>query len=137
MRQRKTKRRGKITKNKPAKKPPKLQRNKSVLAPRKTFKKLSQSDRFFEEVRNYVREYKTEFGMCTDCKNPFPPYVLEFDHLDSTTKRFNVGDAASVPSMEALQEEIDKCELVCSNCHKKREHARREETARRLQAAKR
>ncbi len=132
MRQRKGRTRGKPPKvNRAKRKPPPLKRNRAPLlrtSQRPTFKP-ARSDMFFEEVRSFVREYKREFGMCTDCEEDYPPYILEFDHLDPTTKRFNIGDASSVPSLEALQEEIDKCDLVCSNCHKEREHQRREAVA--------
>lgn len=77
-----------------------------------------------QNIRQFVREYKKELGTCADCKEPCPPFILEFDHIDPETKRFNIGNANSVPSMEALLVEIDKCDLVCSNCHKLREHAR-------------
>lgn len=72
-----------------------------------------------------MREFKRYYDTCADCLRPYPPYVLEFDHVDPETKRFNVGDASSAPSLEALKEEIEKCDLVCSNCHKIREHQRK------------
>lgn len=77
-----------------------------------------------DEVRAYVREFKRRHSRCADCNVVYPPYVLEFDHVDPTTKKFNVGDASSVPSMNALHDEINKCDIVCSNCHKIREHCR-------------
>lgn len=77
-----------------------------------------------EQARAYVRQLKREYPICFDCRREWPPYVLEFDHVDPETKSFNVGDASSVPSMEALIAEAEKCDLVCSNCHKIREHER-------------
>ncbi len=77
------------------------------------------------EVRDYVRKLKTEFNTCVDCDVQYPPYVLEFDHVDPKTKLFNVGNASSAPSMEALIAECDKCDVVCSNCHKTREYKRK------------
>jgi hypothetical protein len=85
---------------------------------------------FIDEVRAYVREFKTYYDRCTDCETPYPPWVLEFDHVDPTTKCFNVGDASSVPSMDALLDEIEKCDVVCSNCHKDREHWRKKQRLR-------
>lgn len=78
-----------------------------------------------EQARAYVRQLKQEHPVCFDCEREWPPFVLEFDHVNPDSKKFNVGDASSVPSMEALVEEAEKCDLVCSNCHKIREHNRK------------
>lgn len=47
--------------------------------------------------------------------------VLEFDHLDPTTKSFNIARAVNdgIPWAIILLE-IEKCQILCSNCHKKR-----------------
>ena len=50
---------------------------------------------------------------------------MEFDHLNpeekSRTISRMVGEGVSIATIQA---EIAKCEPVCSNCHRKREHAR-------------
>ena len=59
---------------------------------------------------------------CMDCGVSYPPYVMQFDHIVDG-KRGNVADMArSGFSLENLQSEIDKCELVCANCHAERTH---------------
>ncbi|CAB4167022.1 HNHc domain containing protein [uncultured Caudovirales phage] len=64
---------------------------------------------------------------CTDCGVSYPPYVMQFDHIVDG-KRGNVADMArSGFSLENLQLEIDKCELVCGNCHAERTHGFKEE----------
>jgi hypothetical protein len=40
---------------------------------------------------------------------------MSFDHLPGYTKRFVVSQTKI--NKLALQEELDKCELVCLNCH--------------------
>jgi hypothetical protein len=60
---------------------------------------------------------------CMDCGIQYPPYVMEFDHLDYSTKI----DAVSRLLMHSLPKvlaEIEKCEIVCSNCHRVRTHSR-------------
>jgi len=42
--------------------------------------------------------------------------MFAWDHLDRTTKRANVARLKSKDA-DAVQEEIDKCQLVCHNCH--------------------
>lgn len=58
---------------------------------------------------------------CSDCGES-DPVVLEFDHLPGVEKKFQIGSAviSSTRSWKLIQLEIDKCEIVCSNCHKKR-----------------
>jgi GTP1/Obg family GTP-binding protein len=70
-----------------------------------------------ERVRDYVKEVK-ESSPCLDCGEWHPYYVMEFDHLHSKEK--TVSWLASKGTMKQVIEEIKKCELVCSNCHKKR-----------------
>jgi hypothetical protein len=52
---------------------------------------------------------------CCDCNNS-DWRVLEFDHRDRETKSFNIADSTSY-SIDRIQEEIDKCDIVCANCH--------------------
>jgi hypothetical protein len=60
---------------------------------------------------------------CTDCGES-DPVVLEFDHLDAGTKSFNIGQALPHRNWESILEEIEKCEVVCRNCHRRRESRR-------------
>lgn len=70
--------------------------------------------------RNFVREAKNK--PCTDCGKTYPYYVMDFDHLRD--KNFNVNSQATNKGFETLQKEIDKCEVVCSNCHRERTYQR-------------
>lgn len=64
---------------------------------------------------------------CADCGISYPPYVMQFDHIVDG-KRGNVADMArSGFSIENLQAEIAKCELVCANCHAERTHGLKDE----------
>jgi len=42
--------------------------------------------------------------------------ALDFDHIDPTTKLYNVCDMANY-SWSKIQAEIDKCRVVCKVCH--------------------
>jgi formate-dependent nitrite reductase cytochrome c552 subunit len=75
--------------------------------------------------RDYIKEYKESLG-CADCGNDFPHYVLEFDHLPEFTKVRNISQVQEFSSMEKLMEEIEKCEVVCANCHRRRTFNRRQ-----------
>ncbi len=54
-----------------------------------------------------------------DCGQCFPPYVMDFDHLIDKVDAVAHMTKNSL-SLETIQKEIDKCELVCSNCHRVR-----------------
>jgi hypothetical protein len=71
-------------------------------------------------IRQWLANYKRK--PCADCKRRYPPYVMDFDHRDPTTKRHLVSLLARHGSWKRLQEEIVKCDLVCANCHRIRTH---------------
>lgn len=60
-------------------------------------------------------EYKG--GKCQICSYDKYWGALEFHHTDPSKKDFEIGDGCR-KSLEKLKAEIDKCILVCSNCHK-------------------
>ncbi len=48
--------------------------------------------------------------------------ALEFHHLDPSQKEFQIG-AGNTMSWSRLEAELDKCTLLCANCHRE-VHAR-------------
>ena len=71
-----------------------------------------------EEFRAYYQEAKNK--PCTDCGIQYHPICMEFDHRDPSTKLFNVSQPQNVSSLQKLKDELAKCDVVCSNCHKLR-----------------
>jgi hypothetical protein len=56
---------------------------------------------------------------CADCAKTFPFYVMDFDHKNPDEKSANVSSLVSRgASLARIQEEIDKCVVVCANCHR-------------------
>lgn len=43
---------------------------------------------------------------------------LEFHHRDPATKLFNVSKAAIACSMKVIMAEVEKCDVLCANCHR-------------------
>lgn len=63
---------------------------------------------------------------CKDCGIKYSPWVMQFDHLDSSKKKFNIASMVyGCKTEEAILEEVKKCEVVCANCHADRTYKRR------------
>ena len=70
------------------------------------------------KIVRFIQEYKAG-KKCVDCGENYPYWILEFDHLKD--KNFTIAQFRSTTmSLEVVKEEIDKCDVVCSNCHKNR-----------------
>ena len=62
---------------------------------------------------------------CVDCGYNKSPYALQFDHIYDN-KKANVSNLIrSDYSWVTIKAEIDKCEIVCANCHAIRTHRRK------------
>lgn len=59
-------------------------------------------------------EYKG--GKCEICGYDKSFWSLSFHHIDPKEKEFNIAKY-SVLSWERIKKELDKCILICSNCH--------------------
>lgn len=68
------------------------------------------------KTRQFIWELKRK--PCKDCGNSFHPCAMDFDHIQGT-KLKNIASMRSFSNKKIL-EEISKCELVCSNCHRLR-----------------
>jgi len=77
-----------------------------------------------KRIAEWFAEYKSQ-NPCVDCKTLYPAYVMDFDHLPGTVKLHHPNQLVNRLSWRALRDELDKCELVCANCHRIRTHARR------------
>ena len=60
-----------------------------------------------------------EYHHCVDCGES-DPVVLEFDHREPGVKKDNIAKLVRYLSIEALQQEIDKCDVRCANCHRRK-----------------
>jgi len=72
-------------------------------------------------TQQIVLEYLLDHP-CVDCGET-DPIVLDFDHRDRTMKRMSIGMIVSKvlsTNGNLLREEIDKCDVRCSNCHRRK-----------------
>lgn len=87
---------------------------------------MVKSKKHRQEVAKTLEElhrYKEKMG-CADCRNRFPHYVLEFDHMPGYQKIDVVYRVLRNYGIEMAWKEVAKCEVVCSNCHKIRTYNR-------------
>lgn len=68
-----------------------------------------------DDVRAKVNVLK-ETSPCTDCEVFYPHYVMHFDHLKDKTREISKAITYGW-SFSRILIEIEKCELVCANCH--------------------
>jgi hypothetical protein len=76
-----------------------------------------------QEVRKVARTYVLAYLMtnpCTECGED-DPRVLEFHHRDEEEKYMDVSQlVAGGYSIGTIQAEINKCDVLCANCHRKK-----------------
>jgi len=84
---------------------------------------LANRDRYLENTQRnrlktlaWYREYKKGIS-CKVCGEDRPP-TLDHHHRDATTKLFTVSMAVNEQSIKRIKEEIAKCDVLCSNCHR-------------------
>ena len=84
---------------------------------------LDRNVKYRARIRELVRAIK-EKSPCADCGTSYPYYVMDFDHLEASEKINDINFLSSTGRIGALKKEIEKCEVVCANCHRKRSHKR-------------
>lgn len=67
-------------------------------------------------LKSYYTSLKSDLK-CYLCSENHPA-TLQFHHLDTSKKEINIGHALHLGwSIKRIQIEIDKCIVLCSNCH--------------------
>ena len=84
---------------------------------------IEQKRRRVRELAARARTLKTETP-CADCGRSFHPAAMQWDHLPGSSKRLDVSDLSRRNSRAAVLAEIEKCQLVCANCHAVRTYNR-------------
>jgi hypothetical protein len=82
---------------------------------------LQRNLRAYAERRRMVLDAKSR--PCADRGRQYPYYVMDFDHRNGVTKLFSLHSVHGV-TKEAIEREIEKCDVVCANCHRERTQRR-------------
>lgn len=76
------------------------------------------------KAKDFIKGY-LEKHPCIDCGES-DCVVLDFDHVRGK-KYMAIGDMlAEVKSIDKIQKEIEKCDVRCGNCHRRRHHRERQ-----------
>jgi hypothetical protein len=67
------------------------------------------------KIKLMAIEYKG--GKCQICGYNNYPGALDLHHINGQ-KDFGIGDKGYTRSWERIKQELDKCILVCANCHR-------------------
>jgi hypothetical protein len=79
--------------------------------------------------RNQIKRKAIEYlgSQCADCGLQTDIIaVYDFHHNDMSEKTAGLSDFLTQKNWERVKEELDKCVLLCANCHRIR-HAREDE----------
>jgi 5-methylcytosine-specific restriction endonuclease McrA len=69
-----------------------------------------------DKIKQMAVEYKG--GCCFNCGYTAYIGALEFHHKDPSKKDFGIASKGFTRSWESVKLELDKCILVCANCHR-------------------
>ena len=65
-----------------------------------------------------VMSVERKGGKCQICGYKRCIKALEFHHIDPSTKEFGLSTRGLTRSWAKIKKEVDKCVLVCANCHR-------------------
>ncbi len=69
-----------------------------------------------KKVKELALEYKG--GKCQICGYSKCSAALELHHINAKEKSFGIGEKGYTRSWEKVKAELDKCVLLCANCHR-------------------
>lgn len=82
---------------------------------------LKKKEYMRKAIKSYVRKLKEKMinykgGQCQKCGYKKCNTALEFHHLDPSKKEFGLSGLSI--KFETIKPELDKCIMVCANCHR-------------------
>ena len=78
----------------------------------KTCANKREMERYWDK-RAFVDAQRTQCIKCGETRS----YVLDFHHKNETEKSFTIG-AMKRGNKDIIQKELDKCVVLCANCHR-------------------
>lgn len=77
--------------------------------------------------RRKLKEMSVQYkgGKCERCGYNKCVDALDFHHVNPLIKEFDISRNGHTKSWEKLKKELDKCILICANCHREEHHTDR------------
>lgn len=94
---------------------------------------LASKERYRNTQLAKIKDWFEDYSQTMKCSHCPETHVacLDFHHIIPSTKRASVRDMMrGHHSFESLMEEVAKCEILCSNCHRKLHWQERQPTGR-------
>lgn len=76
----------------------------------------------YKKKKQFAESLKEKCEKCGETR----AYVLDFHHKDKADKDFTIGQFKK-GSLEVIKSEIDKCVVLCANCHREFHFLEREQ----------
>ena len=73
--------------------------------------------------KEWIDDYKSTHP-CVHCGESHPA-CLDFHHRNPSEKTLTISLAIARASLERIQMEVAKCDILCANCHRKLHHKER------------
>lgn len=67
--------------------------------------------------KNKLKAIEYKGNVCFDCGNTFPQCCYDFHHINPNEKDFTIS-RINGRTFENIKPELDKCILLCANCHR-------------------
>ena len=93
-----------------------MQKQKEVISPARKAAIVQAVKRRRKKVRQMAVDYKG--GQCQSCGYNKCAEALEFHHIERDKKSFGISAKGYTRSWQAIQVELDKCLMLCANCHR-------------------
>ena len=68
-----------------------------------------------------IKAVKYLGGKCFDCNVESYPEIYDFHHRDPSKKDFSISKNSK--TFESIRAELNKCDLLCANCHRIRHYS--------------
>ena len=84
---------------------------------------LNNREKYILKSHNYKIEFKEWFNdirknlKCSKCEES-RWWVLDFHHRNPEEKDYNISDLVTKCSKVLIIKEVEKCDVLCSNCHR-------------------
>lgn len=72
------------------------------------------------KIKQQAVDYKG--GKCQQCGYDKCVGALDFHHRDPSEKDFSIAALGNCRAWEVVKKELDKCDLLCANCHREVHH---------------